>query len=269
VGRLSIVWGNENVSLRINWAHSFAHRRTSVYLQIARYLINLSSGRTTDNKPHPFVIECDKSFTRSDALTKHMRVVHSIEPATPHSRPPIAGTSTIHPPSASSAGKKRKRGAKVEEESDMDEDLPPGALESGGDDDGLDDMGGAGTEDDVWNPSVAATVGGKGARRRPQRRSRGGNATTTAVKTEDIGLGAGSEGEWSDDDASDYEALLNDIDPNTRFINGTECSLAKARYLIIKAKYRFVVSITFMLLDHALNRASDMLSASTSDFLKF
>jgi hypothetical protein len=170
-----------------------------------------------------------------------MRVVHSIEPATPHSRPQIAGTSTIHPPNSAGTGKKRKRGVKAEEESDMDEDLPPGVLESGGDDDGLDEVG-AGTEDDVWNPSMAtAVVGGKGTRRRPPRRSRGGAAT--GIKTEDVGvgLGAGSEAEWSDDDASDYEALLNDVDPTTGFINGTDCTLAKARYLTIKAKYRFVI----------------------------
>jgi hypothetical protein len=127
----------------------------------------------------------------------------------------------------------------------MDDDLPPGVLESGGDDDGLDEIG-AGTEDDVWNPSMAAAVvGGKGARRRPPRRGRGGVGAASGIKTEDIsasiGLGNASEAEWSDDDASDYEALSKDVDPTTGFINGTECTLAKARYLTIKAKYRFVI----------------------------
>ncbi|KIM22226.1 hypothetical protein M408DRAFT_333005 [Serendipita vermifera MAFF 305830] len=190
--------------------------------------------------------ECDKSFTRSDALTKHMRVVHSIEPANPHSRPPIAGTSTIHPPGAAAGAKKRKRGAKVEDESDMDEELPPGALESGGDDDGLDEVG-AGTEDDVWNPSVVAGAAGGakgGARKRPPRRSRAAAAGPKIEETTiNIGaLGAGTEAEWSDDDASDYEALIKDVDPNTGFIKGTDCTLAKARYLTIKAKYRYALS---------------------------
>ncbi|PVF92437.1 hypothetical protein CPB86DRAFT_769439 [Serendipita vermifera] len=183
--------------------------------------------------------ECDKSFTRSDALTKHMRVVHNIEPLAPQSRPAV-----LNGPAA--ASKKRKRGAKADEESDMDDDLPPGVLDSGGEDDGVDDGAGAATEDDTWNP-----YSGKSRRRQP-RRSKGGPGATTSglgstqvIKTEES-LGGYSaaysrEADWSEDDESDYDDLYQDVDPETGLIRGTEYTPSKAKYLIVKAKYRYAL----------------------------
>ncbi|CAG7855103.1 SubName: Full=Uncharacterized protein {ECO:0000313/EMBL:CCA70293.1} [Serendipita indica DSM 11827] len=169
--------------------------------------------------------ECDKSFTRSDALTKHMRVVHGIEPPVPNKG---------HGPAASVASKKRKRGAKAEDESDQDDELPPGALDSGLDDEGGDDMGGIGTEDDTWGPS-----GAKG-KKRPSRKSKGGvGGAAVAIKTEEAATRAHVE--MSDDDESDYEISPKDVDPNTGFVIGTDCTPSKVRYLIVKAKYRYAL----------------------------
>jgi hypothetical protein len=185
------------------------------------------------------VLECDKSFTRSDALTKHMRVVHNIEPLAPQSRPAV-----LNGPAA--ASKKRKRGAKAEEESDMDDDLPPGILDSAGEDDGMDDgAGGAATEDDTWNP-----YSGKSRRRQP-RRSKGVPGATTSgpgsaglLKTEEpfgavSAIGYSREADWSEDDESDYDSLYQDVDPETGLVRGTEYTPSKAKYLIVKAKYRY------------------------------
>lgn len=171
--------------------------------------------------------ECDKSFTRSDALTKHMRVVHGIEPLTPHAKP--SGP-------AGAASKKRKRGARAEEESE-DEELPQGLLESAGEDDGMDDAGGLGTEDDTWNPHT-----GKG-KKRPSRKGKGGAGPASGiigVKNEDISAGIQfdtrrGEALWSDDE-SDYDAAYQD--PQTGTVMGTDCTPSKAKYLMVKAKYR-------------------------------
>ncbi|KAG8814959.1 hypothetical protein FRC19_001375 [Serendipita sp. 401] len=173
--------------------------------------------------------ECDKSFTRSDALTKHMRVVHGIEPVLPRNGP-----------AASVASKKRKRGAKIENESDPDDDFLMGNMESGGEDDGMDDLpAGLGTEDDTWSPGMGKS------KRRQTRKSKGGlgvggGVTASVIKSEDHdGLPVrAAAAEMSDDDESDYELVS---DPHTGLVVGTDCTLSKARYMIVKAKYRYAL----------------------------
>lgn len=241
VGRMPAFWCNKDVKVCSHWPYTVSYRGKTVYMQTSWYATSYYPCLlATEHRTHT-VIECDKSFTRSDALTKHMRVVHGIEPLAPHHQARPAGTgaggSTSHGAKGKSTGKKRKRGGRADDESD-EEELPAGVLESG-DDDGLDD-GIAGTEDDTWGP-----VG----RRRRSRKSKAGPGIGTGVKVEDTGVyGAptGSRDLWSEDE-SDYEALEREAD-EMGLVGGN--TLSKAKYLTVKAKYRCVIRILYSAAPH-------------------
>jgi len=154
--------------------------------------------------------ECDKSFTRSDALTKHMRVVHGMETQFPKS----------------SQQKKRKR-----EESDAEEE-PFVAPDSNGEDDDAPDY----DEDDAYNP--------RGRKGRGRRGKAGHPAEPSAVpgKMEGqqppaIAAVVDAEPEVSESESDEY--LPEDVDDVTGLVNG--CRPSKARYLICKAKYRYAM----------------------------
>lgn len=80
-----------DVALRPRISSPFAHRRKTVYMSAPRYLNLLSYSRCAKktstqrafSSRFSVPIECDKSFTRSDALAKHMRLQHNISPPLP------------------------------------------------------------------------------------------------------------------------------------------------------------------------------------------
>jgi hypothetical protein len=62
------------------------------------------------------------------------------------------------------------------------------------------------------------------------------------VKSEDISAAIQfdsrrGEALWSDDE-SDYDAVYQDLDPQMGTVMGTDCTPPKAKYLMVKAKYR-------------------------------
>lgn len=77
MGRLSPSRDHANFSLRLGRSLTFAYRGKTILLQCSRYCYSINLLFT-----HVY-IECDKSFTRSDALAKHMRTVHEIETGKP------------------------------------------------------------------------------------------------------------------------------------------------------------------------------------------
>jgi hypothetical protein len=155
-----------------------------------------------------------------------MRVVHNIEP--------IAGNAGGSKPAAGAAhsgNKKRKRGAKVDEDSDMDGDVPIPGLDSDEEEDADAGLGGMATEDDTWNPYT-------GKRRlRAARKSKGGE--TTSVKKEEYTHSPKPPYTDDEDDEADYLWNIEDLDPETNFVKKMGCKASKARYMIVKAKYRY------------------------------
>jgi hypothetical protein len=155
------------------------------------------------------LLECDKSFTRSDALTKHMRVVHGMETQFPKS----------------TQQKKRKR-----EDSDAEEE-PFVAPDSNGEDDDAGDY----DEDDAYNPR-----GRKGRGRRGKAAGHTAEATVVPVKMEGqqpTVATADAEPDMSDPESDEF--LPEEVDPVTGLVKG--CRPSKARYLICKAKYRYAM----------------------------
>lgn len=156
-----------------------------------------------------------------------MRVVHGIEPIPGH-----AGGSKPAAGSTHAGNKKRKRGTKLDEDSDIDGDVPIPGLETDEDDEAEAAIGGMATEDDNWNP-----YSGK-RKLRASRKSRGGEAI--GVKKEEHTPRAVREYSEDEDDEADYIFPAEDIDPETGLVKGMGCKPLKARYMIVKAKYRYV-----------------------------
>ncbi|PPR00738.1 hypothetical protein CVT24_000944 [Panaeolus cyanescens] len=186
--------------------------------------------------------KCDKSFTRSDALIKHMRLQHNIEP------PPTTRGGT---------SRKRKRGA--EEAPQASSSAAPGAGTSAQH---------AGTSASAFNtfkveastPSEnngddgevgpTATANGKGkANGRSKRASRSQAArAANAAAAANAGRrrGDGKAGGVADEDG--YESTVSDVltphlqanlDTTTGLVFGK--TPAKAMYLVTKAKYEFAL----------------------------
>ena len=72
MGRLSEAWHHSDFSIRFSGSLTFAYWRKAILLQCPRCDSKRDTNFTNQS-------ECDKSFTRSDALAKHMRTVHEID----------------------------------------------------------------------------------------------------------------------------------------------------------------------------------------------
>jgi hypothetical protein len=140
--------------------------------------------------------ECDKSFTRSDALSKHMRQQHGIEPAIPGrgGRKRKRDPTEAEPPSKASSPTLVKAEA-------IDEDVPPSALAHNGEHS-------RDSSPNAPNPDLAAN------------------------------------------DSSDDElppSLAKHYDHNTGLVMGKSPALAK--YLVMKAKYQYILAEHDLMLD--------------------
>ena len=109
-------------------------RRRSRFIARCRvgYSVLAKGGRRGVNA-WPRGIECDRSFTRSDALAKHMRTVHETEALRPSD--PVPKSHPLHPQNASgsrgpgTAGRSAPAFYGAEDGYDSDEEkLPPKEL---------------------------------------------------------------------------------------------------------------------------------------------
>lgn len=89
MGYMQSPWTCSDLSFRTHLAHPFTHGRKTVYMFATRQV-----ERPCVAAGFNLFQECDKSFTRSDALAKHMRLQHNMPP----------------PPSGRGGSRKRKRG---------------------------------------------------------------------------------------------------------------------------------------------------------------
>ena len=78
MGYLSTPRDPANVTVRPHLPHSFAYRRKAFRMLSAWSVSCTACLRSASHR-----VECDKSFTRSDALAKHMRIQHNISPPLP------------------------------------------------------------------------------------------------------------------------------------------------------------------------------------------
>ena len=83
MGRLRPPWHRSDLSVRPHLSHKVAHRREALHLPTSRYAHICHTSRPETANPPLVRAECDKSFTRSDALAKHMRIQHNISPPLP------------------------------------------------------------------------------------------------------------------------------------------------------------------------------------------
>ena len=72
-------WHSADVPVRADIPHPVPYRRETIHLPEARYVSSMQTLFQCLNS----LVECDKSFTRSDALAKHMRIQHNIIPPLP------------------------------------------------------------------------------------------------------------------------------------------------------------------------------------------
>lgn len=70
-----------NITLCLDIPHTVAYRRETIYMYAPRY--DVRRHFPVYRRVLRFSTECDKSFTRSDALAKHMRLQHNISPPAP------------------------------------------------------------------------------------------------------------------------------------------------------------------------------------------
>jgi hypothetical protein len=73
-------WSGADFTIRLDITYPFAHRRKTIHLSSSRSVKIIECIAPWIKFP---CVECDKSFTRSDALAKHMRLQHNIEPPLP------------------------------------------------------------------------------------------------------------------------------------------------------------------------------------------
>lgn len=185
--------------------------------------------------------ECDKSFTRSDALAKHMRLQHNIEPPAPGrggnrkrkrgAEEPPSSTSAMHgnnqpssyPASSSLAGPSGFTTFKVEP-------LTPSEL--------IDDITLITQRDrDYFNgPSYA---NGRPQRRSPSPRDRLPIPSHTSLPFPASGYSNGNEDE--NDPSADAlpEYLTQHLDPKTGLVKGRTPMMVM--YLLTKAKYHYAM----------------------------
>src|ERR1700677_1777319 len=82
MGHVHPSWSPTDFSLRTYLSPPITHRRKALYLRATRYACLPSPPKPSFLKPVR-TAECDKSFTRSDALAKHMRLQHNVEAGAP------------------------------------------------------------------------------------------------------------------------------------------------------------------------------------------
>jgi hypothetical protein len=80
MGNVSTTGHRPNIAFRLNIPYTITYGRKTVYLFTPRYITVLF---LVPGDAENLQIECDKSFTRSDALAKHMRLQHNISPPAP------------------------------------------------------------------------------------------------------------------------------------------------------------------------------------------
>lgn len=183
-------------------------------------------------------LECDKSFTRSDALAKHMRLQHNIEPPAPgrggnrkrkrgaeepsSSTPAMQGNNqpSSYPSSSSLAGPSGFTTFKVEP-------LTPSEL--------IDDITLITQRDrDYFNgPSYA---NGRPQRSSPSPRNRLPVSSYTSLPFPVSGHSNGNEDEGDPSADTLPEYLAQQLDPKTGLVKGRTPTMVM--YLLTKAKYR-------------------------------
>jgi len=184
-------------------------------------------------------LECDKSFTRSDALAKHMRLQHNIEPPAPGrggnrkrkrgAEEPSSSTAAMqgnnqppsYPSSSSLAGPSGFTTFKVEP-------LTPSEL--------IDDITLITQRDrDYFNgPS-----NGRSQRRSPSPRNRLPVSSYTSLPFPVSGYSNGNEDEGDSSADTLPEYLAQKLDPKTGLVKGR--TPAMVMYLLTKAKYRYAL----------------------------
>ncbi|KAF9524245.1 hypothetical protein CPB83DRAFT_861685 [Crepidotus variabilis] len=169
----------------------------------------------------PFICslpECDKAFTRSDALAKHMRLQHNLTPPAP----------------GRGGSRKRKRGG---EDGFTTFKVDPATGESIPDEPVTEISG-------KPEPALTATpTKGRGATNGRSRRSnkQANRAPSPDVQPSEAGKPAGEEDDGYMSSASDAlpPSLMQHYDENTGLVMGK--STAKAMYLLTKAKLRYMI----------------------------
>ena len=160
------------------------------------------------------IAECDKSFTRSDALAKHMRLQHNISPPQP----------------GRGGNRKRKRDDKAES------DTPPAPTSAP-------TTGHGGFNTFKVEPHTPTELDEHSAMSPSDPKGEDVTGTTNANGTShrrSASPGGSMDIEpWDDGDDGLPPHLLQAMDPQTGLILGR--SAAMARYLVMKAKHQFAL----------------------------
>ena len=83
MGHVHSSWPPSDFSLRTYLSPPIPHGRETFHLRAPRYAFTPNLSPFTCADFPSVLIECDKSFTRSDALAKHMRLQHNVEAGAP------------------------------------------------------------------------------------------------------------------------------------------------------------------------------------------
>ena len=85
MGHVHPSWPPSDFSLRTYLSPSIPHGRKALYLRATRCALfpSVTSKPSFLSPRGTLPVECDKSFTRSDALAKHMRLQHNVEAGAP------------------------------------------------------------------------------------------------------------------------------------------------------------------------------------------
>ena len=82
MGHVHSSWPPSDFSLRTYLSPPIPHGRETLHLRAPRYAFPPFTPLSCADLA-PVLVECDKSFTRSDALAKHMRLQHNVEASAP------------------------------------------------------------------------------------------------------------------------------------------------------------------------------------------